>query len=117
MLADLVISSTFWTLLQVFLFKWPDLAPYKLKRVPYLDTRNRMVSFIHGLFCIAVSMYSALTENTYCGTPTTSIEYMLMTTSCGYFAYDFMAMAYFGLLDFDMTVHHMLCIAGMGVTL
>ena len=37
--------------------------------------------------------------------------------SCGYFSYDFLAMAYFGLLDFDMTVHHLLCISGMVYTL
>ena len=117
MLIDLALSSTFWTLLQFVLFQWPDLTHYKLKRVPYLDMRNRMVSFLHGLMCIAVTSYLYLTENSYCGSQATKNEYGLLITSCGYFAYDFLAMAYFGLLDFDMTLHHLLCISGMLFTL
>ena len=40
-----------------------------------------------------------------------------MVISSGYFSYDFISMAWFGLLDFDMTVHHLLCISGMAWTL
>ena len=45
------------------------------------------------------------------------MEYNILTVSCGYFSYDFLSMAWFGLLDLDMTIHHLLCIAGMVVTL
>lgn len=58
-----------------------------------------------------------VSQNAYCGTPTTSLEYGILIMSSGYFSYDFLAMAYFNLLDFDMTVHHLLCIFGMIVTL
>ena len=37
--------------------------------------------------------------------------------STGYFTYDFFSMAYFGLLDLDMTVHHMLCVSGLIYTI
>ena len=117
MLVDTLISSAIWTILQVILFQWPDLSSYKLKRVPYLDFRNRMVSFIHGLLAIALSFYCMISQNAYCGTPTTQLEYGILIMSSGYFSYDFLAMAYFKLLDFDMTVHHLLCIFGMMFTL
>ena len=67
MMADLALSSTLWTLLQVVLFQWPDLSAYKMKRVPYLDLRNRMVSFIHGLLCIVTCAYALLKEGSECG--------------------------------------------------
>ena len=61
LIADLVLASTFWTIFQVILFQWPDLSSYNLKREAYLDLRNRMVSFFHGLMCIYVSFYVWLT--------------------------------------------------------
>lgn len=35
----------------------------------------------------------------------------------GYFLYDFTAMAYYGLLDATMTIHHWICIVGMSLPL
>jgi len=68
---DLVLSSAIWTLIQVVLFQWPDLSTYKLKRIPYLDMRNRMVSFIHGILCMNLcAIYMAFAEYG-CGTLTT----------------------------------------------
>ena len=76
-----------------------------------------MVSFIHGMLMILLSTYAMLFQDSYCGSLITKLEYNTMVLSSGYFMYDFLAMAYFGLLDFDMTVHHMMCIAGMLVTI
>ena len=117
LIPDLICSSTIWTLLQVVLFQWPDLAPYKLKRVPYLDMRNRMVSFIHGVLILAMSLHYLLLNEYSCGSQTNQSEYTILIISSGYFMYDFLAMAWFKLLDFDMTVHHLLCISGMVWTL
>ncbi len=36
-----------------------------------------------------------------------------MTFSASYFLYDFIAMAYYGILDKSMTIHHNICIFGM----
>ena len=58
---DLVISSILWTLLQIALFQWPDLASYKMKRFSYLDMRNRMVSFIHGILILIMSLHFMIT--------------------------------------------------------
>ena len=101
----------------MILFQWPDLSAYKMKRNAYLDMRNRMVSFIHGIGMFVACGHYAATEAYFCGSLTTETEYVILVTSCGYFSYDFLSMAWFGLLDLDMTIHHLLCISGMLVTL
>ena len=60
---DLAASCTTWTLIQVILFQYPDLSSYKLKRFPYLDLRNRMVSFIHGILMLFMSLNFLLTAD------------------------------------------------------
>jgi hypothetical protein len=37
----------------------------------------------------------------------------VLVNSGGYFLYDMLSMAYFKLLDLDMTIHHSLCIGGI----
>ena len=41
------------------------------------------------------------------------MQYQTLILSGSYFVYDFLCMAYFNLLEFDMTVHHLLCITGI----
>ena len=41
----------------------------------------------------------------------------MLVLSGGYFTYDTLAMAWFRLLDIDMTFHHLLCITGMLISL
>ena len=117
LIPDLTASCITWTLIQVILFQYPDLSSYKLKRFPYLDLRNRMVSFIHGILMLVMSLHFLLLADYGCGSLTTQQEYTILVISSGYFSYDFLAMAWFGLLDLDMTIHHLLCIAGMSYTL
>ena len=57
MAIDFVAGTIAWTLLQVILFKWPDLSAYKMDRKTYLDFRNRLVSFIHGTVVLCLSGY------------------------------------------------------------
>jgi len=52
---DFIISGLIWTLLQVFFMKWPDLRAYKIEKKTYLDLRNRMVSFVHGLLALILT--------------------------------------------------------------
>jgi hypothetical protein len=54
---DIAITCTFWTAVQILFFQYPNLEPYKLDRKKYLDVRNRMVSFVHGLSALALSAY------------------------------------------------------------
>ena len=84
--------------IQVILFQWPDLSAYELKREVYLDLRNRMVSFIHGIMALLLSSYQMYFAFTECGDMTNSMEYFILVLSGGYFAYDFLTMAWFNLL-------------------
>ena len=72
-----------------------------------------MVSFVHGVSILLMSAYHVLFTFTECGDATNSFEYFVLVLSGGYFTYDTLAMAWFRLLDIDMTFHHLLCITGM----
>ena len=113
----MLVSSLIWTIVQLLIFVYPDLTSYKLKRLAKIDLQNRMVSFLHGLICIFLCSYLTLTESSSCESQSTQSEYIILMMSTVYFTYDFLSMAYFGLLDLDMTVHHLLCISGLVVTL
>ena len=78
--------------------------------------RNRMVSFIHGILCMFMSIHLLLTQEQFCGSESTQYEYFILLMSTGYFTYDFCSMAWFGLLDLDMTIHHLLCVGGLAYT-
>ena len=117
LIPDFAASTVAWTILQVILFQWPDFSAYDLKRKVHLDLRNRMVSFIHGIVILLLSSYQVYFAFTECGDATNSTEYFILALSGGYFAYDFLSMAWFKLLDFDMALHHLLCIAGILVVL
>ena len=83
--------------------------PVPMTKEEILDTRNRIISFIHGIVCIALSFYDITYLNLPCGSPNHPMETFLITVSLGYFLYDFLAMAYYGLLDQSMTIHHSIC--------
>ncbi len=55
LLCDIAVSCLFWSLFQVVLMQWPDLTTYKIERKTYLDLRNRMVSFVHGIVALILS--------------------------------------------------------------
>ena len=106
-------STLIWISIQTVLFQVPDLSKYNLDRNKYLDFRNRLVSFIHGILCLLLSSYVAYLKFSSCGDATTQLEYFILTMSGGYFSYDFISMAFFGLLDLDMAIHHLMCIGGI----
>ena len=89
-----------------------------LKYLDDLDVRNRLVSFAHGFLIMSLAAYEFYFQPGSCGDATTQYEKNLIYISVGYFLYDFLAMSYYGLLDFAMTFHHGICIVGMmlGVT-
>ncbi len=55
-------------------------------------------------------MYYTPTE---CGDSTNKLNYLTLIMSGGYFSYDFISMAWFGLLETDMFIHHLLCVLGI----
>ena len=117
MAADISASCILWTLLQIIMLQWPDLSAYKMKRNTYLDFRNRQVSIVHGILILSLSALEYLKNgNEQCGSLTSQGQYNAIIISCGYFTYDFLAMTYLGLLDMDMTVHHLAAMAAMAST-
>ncbi len=88
-----------------------------MKREDYLDVRNRIVSFFHGTMSLVLSGYHTYFLHNECGQANTSLEKLIVMNSAGYFLYDFIAMAYFGLLDAGMFIHHSICVIGMCLAL
>lgn len=88
-----------------------------LKRNDMLDMRNRIVSFFHGAGMLIFTGYHMYFLHSECGANNTNLERNIITISLGYFLYDFFAMAYFGLLDVAMIIHHGVCMLGYTVVL
>ena len=84
-----------------------------LNRKTELDVKNRMVSFLHGFIMVLLSAREFYFTPGSCGDQNTPYEKMTLYILCGYFSYDFLAMAYYGLLDTTMTIHHTICISGI----
>jgi len=83
-----------------------------LKRNHMLDMRNRIVSFFHGSIILAFSGYHMYFLHSDCGASNTSLERNIIVTACGYYIYDFVAIAYYSLLDMGMSIHHIMCVLG-----
>jgi hypothetical protein len=84
-----------------------------LPRLDWLDLRNRIVSFVHGTAVLFLSGYNTLFNHSQCGEKNSQFEMFILQFSNGYFAYDLLAMAYLGILDRSMTIHHLICIGGL----
>ena len=109
-----------WTLIYMIVLNSPlPLKPKNatLKKADDLDVRNRMISFLHGLTALIGSGYEFYFAPGSCGDKNTLLEKWLIYNTVGYFMYDITAMAYYGLLDTTMTIHHWICIIGMSLPL
>ena len=73
--------------------------------------------FVHGLSILCLSAYHTLFKFTECGDPTSPFEHFCLTYSIGFFIFDTLAMAYYGLLDREMFVHHLVTTAGLSTNL
>lgn len=114
---DFFISFAFWGFLQINFYDMPNLQRFKMERKTELDFRNRLVSFVHGLVALVLSGYAIYFFEYGCGDQNTLLQYWILALSGGYFTYDLVGMKLFGLLTFDMLVHHLLCIFGILITL
>ncbi|CAE7456535.1 tlcd5 [Symbiodinium microadriaticum] len=89
----------------------------KYRKLPLndeLDVRNRFISLIHGIVALSLSGYEYFFLSASCSDANTFYESHLLLISTAYFTYDFLAMAYYGLLDWSMTLHHCVVVLGMG---
>jgi len=103
------LSFILWNVLN-YIVQSMSLTDGHLKRNEMLDMRNRIVSFFHGSSMLIFAGYHTYFLHSDCGASSTSLERNIIVTSCGYFLYDFVAMAYYGLLDKGMCIHHISCV-------
>lgn len=115
-LFEFLISFTLWNIFNIIVMNL-KLNDGHLKRLDWLDFRNRIVSITHGLFILFLSAYNTFFVHSGCGEKNTRFEAIIMNFTNGYFAYDFVAMAYLGILDKSMTIHHLICIGGLSAGL
>jgi hypothetical protein len=102
-----------WTILFLFVNFNLEL-PSKLGKRKINDIKNRTVSIVHGLFALFVSGYHIYRDNPQYAEPASNIQHIIMLTSCAYFMYDFIACAYYGLIDTGLILHHGMCLLGIG---
>lgn len=126
-LMQIIGSTVFWTVLYNILMQIP-LPKYKyskdkngkLVEIPLsevLDIQNRMVSFIHGSVCWALSFVDVTFYNFPYGSPNSTLQSFTLTLSLGYFMYDTIAMTYYKLLDSPMLFHHSIVCLGIYLSL
>jgi len=115
-LINIGLSFIFWNILNLIVMNL-NLPDGHLKRNDMLDMRNRIVSFFHGAAMLIFSGYHMYFLHSECGADNTKLERNIIVVSLGYFLYDFCAMAYFGLLDVAMIIHHGVCMLGYTVVL
>merc|ERR1719263_545337 len=114
------LSFLFWTAVYnvILLLPMPFKPAHKeLNRLDYLDVKNRYISLLHGLTLLFGSIYTYYFNPGSCGDANTQYDKNMIYCAVGYFLYDFFAMAYYGLLDWTMTIHHWICIIGMSYPL
>jgi len=80
------------------------------------DLRNRIISIIHGVYCLVMSTI-AITHQRSMGDPNNEFESQIISVSLGYFLYDTICMYKYDLYDKFMIVHHSLCLLGMSCSL
>ncbi len=110
-LQTLLVSFVLWNILNIIAMK-VNLPDKHLPRNDWLDLRNRIVSIVHGTTLIFASGYNTYFAKSSCGEYNTNFETNLIQFSNGYFLYDLIAMAYLGLLDTSMFIHHLICLGG-----
>ena len=114
--AYITVSFIYWNLINlVAMYVKLDIG--FLSKEDQLDFRNRLVSIVHGIMAIVFGGYQQYFVHESCGSPNNFFEDFVVANTCGYFLYDLVVMAYFGLLDKTMFVHHWICIFGFGMSL
>ena len=106
-----------WILVQLFYSHYPDLSAYSMSKSAEVDLRNRLMSFTHGFTVLLLSAYHTFFFYSECGDSTTPYEYFVLTLSCGYFMADTLVMTWYGLLDKEMLVHHVVCVFNLAINL
>ncbi len=111
-LINFFIGFVIWNVLNIIVMNL-KLKDEHLSRNDWLDLRNRIVSIIHGTSALFLSGYNTYFVHSACGEKNTSFEMFILNFSLTYFTYDLVAMAYLGILDKSMTIHHLIVMFGI----
>jgi hypothetical protein len=101
-----------WTAIYLVVLAIGSQFKLKISRNDELDVLNRVVSILHGTAGLVLSGYHFATYGAHCSYPNVDFEAQVFMMSAGYFIYDFLAMAFYGLLDAPMTLHHIVVVIG-----
>lgn len=107
----------FWTVMYIIVLIIGSQIKLKISKLDELDVLNRIVSIMHGTLALILSGYHFMSYGAHCSLPNIDFEVNLFLMSSGYFIYDFLAMAYYGLLDIPMTIHHGVVVLGEIMTI
>jgi hypothetical protein len=100
----------FWSIFYVFVDKLIG----KKNSPKMLDTKNRVISIVHGLVSFSLACYDILANKPEVSDYVTDFQKQTLLCSLGYFAYDTLACYYHGLFDLDLLLHHCMSSTGLG---
>jgi len=101
-----------WFLLYFIIERWIP----KTKGTNVLDTKNRVISIIHGLASFLIAVKMVVLQKSGFNERNTSTQEFAMLLSSSYFTYDLIACYIYGLFDTDLLVHHLITIGGIVVS-
>jgi len=105
-----VASALAWTAL--FMIVNYTVTAKNLKKKDLDDIKNRIVSILHGSFSFTTAVLHMYFDWPPYGSENTIHQEILILISCGYFFYDMIACAYYGLTDAGLIIHHSMTIIG-----
>jgi len=106
-----VVSVILWTLLYLVIHFFVKVKSKSKKDEN--DTKNRIVSIIHGVFCIYVGLTDTFVNKAEIfGVSNSEFQNYMMLISKAYFFYDTIACIIFGISNLPMLLHHLFCILG-----
>lgn len=80
----------------------------------FLDTKNRVISIIHGLVSFTLATMDVFGHRAHFNQKNTFFQKTTLDISLGYFLYDWIACYFYGLHDLDLAIHHSITSFGLG---
>ena len=96
----------------IFFYKLIDSLPIRNASTKLtLDTKNRIVSIVHAVIMLVLSIYDySFNQEEKCGAKNSNFQNKMLLFSCSYFSYDLFACLYLNISDMPMFIHHSLVI-------
>jgi len=76
------------------------------------DVKNRIISILHGLMVLVLSLIHIKNDDPQFGSKNTNFQHFIIISSVAYFIYDMLACMYYGLVDFGLVLHHGMVMIG-----